>query len=245
MKTLIFLISLVEFLFILSGCGFDEPTNTEWDIDLYVQKIEGTSKLLYKYNGWGVRDTHISGYKILDSTEKFQVTVNTDLRFTDLLEIPNKKFIRGISTDFANSNSEDYQKTIPIFTPIKIENIKKQDFEITNFIYQYRGFSEKAGGLESFQFEKFKEIRDSIFFYNLDDVESENGKHLNSLKLKKTDVCVAQNKNHEVIRIVFEDLVVDKNSNKIISNVTYYLKPKNKLNSNQFSDYGIFKEIVK
>jgi len=32
---------------------------------------------------------------------------------------------------------------------------------------------------------------------------------------------------------------------EIISNITYHLTPKNKLNSKRFSDYGIFKEVVK
>lgn len=56
---------------------------------------------------------------------------------------------------------------------------------------------------------------------------------------------IVQDKNHEIIKIVFEDLVIDKNSYEIISNVTYYLTPKNKDNSNEFSNYGIFKEIIK
>lgn len=37
---------------LLNSCGFD--LSSEWDItELCVQKIEGSSKLLYKYDAWG------------------------------------------------------------------------------------------------------------------------------------------------------------------------------------------------
>jgi hypothetical protein len=44
---------------------------------------------------------------------------------------------------------------------------------------------ERSKGLERFQFEEFKETRDRLFFYNLDDIESMAGKHVDSLKFKK------------------------------------------------------------
>lgn len=241
MKISVFFIFLIEVCFILSGCGFGDLEIHE----LYAQKIEGTSKLLYKYDAWGGLDNNVSGYVILDSTEIFQLNISSDLPFTNLLETPNKTLVRGVSTDCDNSCGEDYKKANPIFTPIKQEKTKRQDFNITNIIYQYKGFAERSGGLERFQFQKFKEIRDSLLFYNLDDIESMNGKHLDSLKLKKTDVYIMQNNKNEIIKIVFNDLAVDKNFQEIISNVTFYLTPKNKLNSNAFSDYGIFKQIVK
>ncbi len=228
-------------LFVLHGC---EPPN--WDInELYRQKIEGTSKVLYKYYATGGFDAEAEGYRILDSSETFQVDEKKDLPFIYLLQTPSKTFIGGVSTDCNNSCGEDYKKATPIFIPIKQENTERQDFKITNIIYQYKGFAERDGGLERFQFEKFEERRDSLLFYNLDDVESLNGKHLDSLKLKKRDVSIMQNSNHDVIKIIFEDLVIDKNSDEVISNLTYYLTPKNKLNSREFSDYGIFKQVIK
>ena len=84
MKKLVFFIFLLGLCFTLTGCGFGD-----WDIDeLYAQKIEGTSKLLYKYDAWGGIDANASGYVILDSTEIFQVNISKDLPFTYLLEIP-------------------------------------------------------------------------------------------------------------------------------------------------------------
>jgi len=228
-------------LFVIHGC---EPP--KWDIrELYAQKIEGTSKVLYKYYATGGFDAEAEGYRILDSSETFQVDINKDLPFTYLLETPSKTFVSGVSTDCDNSCGEDYKKATPIFTPIKQENTEKQDFRITNFIYQYKGFAERGGGFESFQFEEFKETRDSLWFYNLNEFEHGNRKHVDSLKFKKSNVAISQDKSSNIIKIVIEDLIIDRPSNEIISNITYHLTPKTKLNSKGFSDYGIFKEVVK
>jgi len=116
---------------------------------------------------------------------------------------------------------------------------------ITNIIYQYKGFAERDGGFESFQFENFKETRDSLWFYNLNEFEHGNRKHVDSLKFKKSYVAISQDKNSNITMIVIEDLIIDQPSNEIISNITYHLTPKTNLNSNRFSDYGIFKEVVK
>jgi len=241
MKALIFFVFLFELAIALSGCGFGD-----WDVDeLYAQKIEGTSKLLYKYDAWGGRDAHAFGFAILDSTERFQVNLKNDLPFTDLAEPPSKTCIRGVSFECDNSCGDNYKKATPIFTPIKQENIKRQNFTITHIIYQYKGYAERSRGLETFQFETFQETRDSLLFYNLNGVASMNGKHLDSLKLKKTDVAIMQSSKHDIIKIVVADLVIGKNLDEIILNQTYSLTPKNKLSSKAFSDYGIFKQIVK
>ncbi|MDP3393033.1 hypothetical protein [Sediminibacterium sp.] len=241
MKGLISIIFLSALVLIVTGCGFGD-----WEVDeLYAQKIEGTSKLLYKYDAWGGRDSHTSGFIILDSTETFQVSINNNLPFTYLLEIPNKAFVKGVSTECANSCGDDYKNATPIFTPIKQENIKSLDFNITKLVYQYKGFAERDGGFESFQFEKFKETRDSLWFYNLNEFEHGNNKHVDSLKFKKSVIAISQDKNSNIDKIVIEDLIIDRLSNEIISNITYHLTPKTKLNSKSFSDYGIFKGVVK
>jgi len=244
MKNAIYLILLFGFFFALYSCGFGGWG--EWKVsELYNQKIEGTSKILYKYDAWGGRDSHVSDFVILDSTEKFKVKPSENLPFTYLQEIPDKIFIKGVSHICDNSCGENYYKTSPIFIPIKEENSEKQSIKIANNIYQYRGFSERSKGLERFQFEKFREIRDSLFFYNLDDVESMEGKHLDSLKFKKTDIVIKQNKEQQITQIVIEDLIIGNSSNEIILKQSYFLTPKNKLKSNVFSDYGVFKEVIK
>src|SRR5262249_29893358 len=152
------------------------------------------------------RDANAFGYIILDSTEIFRVRVQNNLPFTYLLEPPSRTVIRGISQVCDSSCGENYYKTTPVYVPIKKENTESRNFRIVNNVYQYRVFSDRTKGLESFQFQNFRETRDSLFFYNLDDVESLNGKHVDSLNFKKTEVVIAQGKNGEIVKIVIEDL---------------------------------------
>jgi outer membrane protease len=65
------------------------------------------------------------------------------------------------------------------------------------------------------------------------------------LKFKKTNVSIGQDEDHMITRIIVYDLIVDQPSYEIISSVTYKLTPRAKFKSNSFSDYGIFKEVVR
>ncbi len=241
MKYVRYFIIMYVLTFLLQSCGF-----SDWEVtELYAQKIEGTPKVLYKYDAWGGLDANASGYVILDSSETFKVKIRNDLPFMYLQEIPDKTIIKGVSHICDSSCGENYNKVTPIFVPVKKEKTESQNIKIVNNIYQYKGFSERTKLLETLQFEKFRETRDSLFFYNLDDVESVNGKHLDSLKFKKKDITIRQTKAQKIINITVEDLVVNQNSNEIILCQTYFLTPKEKLNSTLFSDYGIFKEVIK
>jgi hypothetical protein len=240
MKRFVHLAILFGLLFFLDGCGFGE-----WEVDeLYLQKIEGTSKFLYKYDAWGGRDSHNAGYVILDSSEKFEVNFKNDLPFYYLLEVPTQTSVKGVSHICDNSCGEDFKSAPPILKPIKKEETERRDIKIVNLIYQYKGFAERSGGFESFKFEDFKETRDSLWFYNLDEFEHGNRDHVDTLKFRKTDVAIAQDKNFNIIKIVIEDLIVDQPINEIKSNITYHLTPKTKLSSKSFSDHGIFKQVV-
>lgn len=224
--------ALLFFPFLYS-CGYGE-----WEITLYAQKIEGTSKILYKYDAWGGRDSHKAGYAILDSTEKFEVNQINKLPISYLEAIPNGNYLLGV--DFEKPKKIKRQ----LFTPIKNSNTSEQDIEIKTKMYQYSGFMSRNGGYYEYEFESFKETRDSLFFYNLEDVKSLKPKQLGNLKFKKRNVVIMQYANKEVIAIRIEDLILS-NNNELISNITYSLIPKKKLNSNQFTAYGVFKEIAK
>jgi hypothetical protein len=240
MKRFLHLATLFGLLFFLYGCGFGD-----WEVDeLYVQKIEGTSKVLYKYDAWGGRDSHNAGYVILDSTEKFEVNFKNDLPFYYLQEPPTHTSIKGVSHICSNSCGEEYKLATPVFIPIKCDKSERHGIKIVNFVYQYKGFAQRSGGFESFKFEAFTETRDSLWFYEVDEFEHGNRKHLDTLKFRKTDVAITQDKNFDVSKIIIEDLIVDQTSNEIRSNITYRLTPKAKLNSKSFSDYGIFKQVV-
>lgn len=241
MKRLKIYLNIILSILFFQGCSWGIG---KWNIsELYALKIEGSSKIIYKYDAWGGRDTIVSGYIVLDSTETFKVDINEKLPFYFLSDIPNKITIAGVSHKCANSCGDNYYKSTPIYEPIDFEVSEKENIKIKHSVYQSRGFSERGGGLERFHFESYKEKRDSIFFYNLNDVESLNGKHLDSLKLKKKMVFIQENENSEIIKLVFEDLVTNTENNEIISNKTYYLTPKNKTSVESFSDYGIFKPV--
>lgn len=230
MKNIKYLLLSFPFLY---SCGYGE-----WETTLYAQKIEGTSKILYKYDAWGGRDAHEAGYAILDSTEKFEVNQINKLPISYLEAIPNGNYLLGV--DFEKPKKIKRQ----LFTPIKNSNTSEQDIEIKTKIYQHSGFMSRNGGYYEYEFESFKETRDSLFFYNLEDVKRSKSKHLESLKFKKRNAVIMQYANKEVIAIRIEDLILS-NNDELISNITYSLIPKKKLNSNQFTDYGVFKEIAK
>ena len=232
------LILLSAFTFLFCSCGIGD-----WDTTLYCQKIEGTSKILYKYDAWGGRDSHAFGYILLDSTEKFEVDISKNLPFSYLENTPSKTHIQGVDCEEPDYEKID-KKVNEIFTPLNNISETEEEIEIKTKIYQYEGFSKRSGGLGTFEFESFKETRDSIIFYNLNDIKSMEPEHLDSLKLKKKNIVIRQNKNFEIISIDIEDLILSKKTNEIISNKTYFLTPKRKMKSNLFTDYGVFKQRI-
>lgn len=163
MKNIKFLILFFCLIFLFFGCG-----SGEWSTTLYVQKIEGTSKVLYKYDAWGGRDTHLFDYVLLDSTETFKVHKRKDLPFYYLKEIPNKNYIYGVDFEKRNLDAPDTKEEDRIFTPIENLNIKQHNINIEVDVYQYSGFMSRSSGYGKYTFESFKETRDSLFFYNLE-----------------------------------------------------------------------------
>ncbi len=229
--------------FSLVSCGFEKLG--DWDIsELYAQKIEGTNKVLYKYDAWGGRDSHVSGFLILDSIKEFEIDLKNTLPFYNLSSIPNKSKIEGVKHECFNSCSEEYYKTEPIFSPMKIENSKSEGLNIETKIYQYRGLSEKDKGLRGdFIFEEFVETKDSIYFFNLQEEKYVDNKHLNELKLKKGEVYLSENEAGEITKIVINQTTLNPLNNEIIEALTYFLMPNNKIKTSDFSDRGIFKEV--
>ena len=216
----------------------------EWDVtELYGQKIEGTSKILYKYDAWGGRDSNANGFIVLDSTSKFKVDLQNDLPFYCISEIPNKKNIEGVTHECYNSCDEQYYKTQPIFAVQKTNKSESNGINILTRIFQYRGFSEKERGLERYVFEKFVETKDSLFFYNLNDIESVDGIHLEELKIKKGEIYLQQNEKKEIKKIIAKEVKLNLKSKAIERLRIVYLTPKNKVINTEFSERGIFREL--
>ncbi|RKF42605.1 hypothetical protein BCY89_03805 [Sphingobacterium siyangense] len=228
---------------LLNSCGFD--LSGEWDItELYVQKIEGSSKLLYKYDAWGGRDSHVYGFIIIDSTQSFKIDLDSTLPMYNLSEIPSKNKISGIKHECKNDCGDEYYKTKPNYLPLRIDKSKSEGIAIENIVFQYRGLSEKDRGLRGdFVFEKFIETKDSIYFFNLNDIKSVYKKHLDELKLKKGEVYLSENEAGKITRIVINQTTLNPLNNEIIQTVAYFLSPESKIESSDFSDRGIFREV--
>jgi hypothetical protein len=221
------------------GCG----TIGDWRIEeLSVQKIEGSSKVLYYFSAWGGLDSNPHGFVVLDSTEEFSVDVNKILPIDYLSDIPSSINIEGVSHECYNSCGENYHKSTPIFIPMKLDKSENDDITIINRIYQYRGFAERETGLQRYEFEKFKETNDSLFFYNLNDIISLNGTHLDTLKVKKGEVFLRQDENKQLIKITINSIKKNQNTDEIEYAITYDLTPKTKTMISEFSTHGIFRE---
>ena len=231
----------ITHFFIVFICLISLGCKSEWDVLLYQQKIEGSPNILYKYDAWGGRDSEISGFVIKDSIEKFDVNVNELLPIGYLVTIPDRKSILFVK-DTSPEDVMDGEN--PRFIPIETINIENKGIFITTYTYQYKAFAKRGQGYNEYHFENFKETRDSLYFYNLDDVVSMEKSHLDILRFKKPNIFISRKKNSEEIsEIRIEDLkLTDKH--EIISKITYDLTPKKHVSINEFSDYGIFKEVI-
>lgn len=225
-------------LIICSGCL---PGMGEWNITLYEQKIEGTSKAIYQYDAWGGRDSHESGYAVLDTNEVFTIAKIKKIRMYQLAEIPTKNGIHIV--DLESVTYEEEKKLKAIFTPVKTTEFISEGIAIKSTHYQGKGFKEKSYGFYRYEFERFEETRDSLFFYNLEDIMSMKKSQMDSLRIKKGNVIIHQTQDNTLTKLVIEHLVLSTDGkSSIVSNKRYRLTPKTKTKSDQFSDYGIFKE---
>lgn len=101
-----------------------------WDVYLCAQKIEGSSKVIYKYDAWGGRDSQKFGYAILDSSEVFDVNKVDELSISYFTEIPNNNSIFAIEIAPPNSDKNAYYK------PIETYEINKEGININIRKYQ-------------------------------------------------------------------------------------------------------------
>jgi len=239
MKIKILKLLLLAPLLFTSGCGIGEWTLSE----LYVQKIEGTSKVLYKYDAWGGRDSNANGFIILDASATFKVDLRNELPFYRLSGIPNASKIEGVTHDCYGSCGAQYYKSQPIFKTMKTDRSVHGGISVTTRIFQYRGFSEKERGLERYAFERFKETRDSLFFYNLDDVESMDGRHLDELKIRKGEIYLQQDASGQLTKIIAHEVRLSASTNAIEHSRTVFLTPKNKMMAAELSERGLFRAV--
>lgn len=204
----------------------------------FCSKIENSSKVIYKYDAWGGRDSYKFGYAILDSTDVFDINNIESIPFQYFESIPTKQNISGVIPE----ELDDQITPNKIFIPLKIKDSEEKGIKIRAKIFQNEGFLLRNQGYKQYQFETFKESRDSIFFYNLNDIKSLEPEHLDILKFKKTNIFIRTKASNIVSTILIEDLKLSQ-KNEIISNIRYDLTPKNKTKISSFSNIGIFKQV--
>ncbi len=222
----------------LSGYG-------EWDITLYEQKIEGTSKAIYKCDAWGGRDSHKTGYTILDTTETFDVIGVKSFHLDYLLEIPTKDFIEIANVD--DLPYAEMKKMVEVYTPVRLKEREISGIKMKTKFFQEKGYRSVNYRMLQYEFSNFQESKDSIVFYDLRDVKSMvKLKPIDSIKVKKGHVIIHQKENKEIFLIVIKSLEFSgTEKDSLISKFRLDLTPKNKISSSLFSDYGVFKQKIK
>ncbi|WP_282019209.1 hypothetical protein [Salegentibacter mishustinae] len=234
------------------GCGDDK-----WDVSLYQQKIEGSSKVLYEYDAWGGRDSHSFGIVLMDSTKEFKVNASQPLPISFFTDIPNKSLIKGIELEKPSNNDSI---TLEPFTreKTKIDNIA---VAIDSY-EEYTGYSDAGCILNKYSFETFRETKDSIFFNGIEKIFGNNLQNRTTARFKKGNIKLIADKNGKLFRLEIKDLfkgIADKHKYKkgtaeiiertfdspVICIRNYYLFPKSDTYVSEFSDFGIFKPVIK
>ena len=189
----------------LYGCL---PGMGEWDITLYEQKIEGTSKAIYKYDAWGGRDSHKAGYAILDTTEIFNIQGLKNISLDYLIEIPTKNLVEAVRIDdFPYKEMEKMNET---YIPTKFEEKEIQGINIKTKHYQEKGYRQVSSRGLSYEFSDFQETKDSIYFYDLNYVRyTFKSRHKDSMKIKKGQHTDKQIIDAEIKKLIFSELVND------------------------------------
>ena len=214
----------------------------EWDITLYEQKIEGTSKAIYKYDAWGGRDSHVAGFTVRDTAQKFTISGINKLQVSQLTGIPNKNLIQAFET--VRVPFEERKNLVEVLVPIKTEKTEIEGLNLLTKYYQDKGFRKIKRKHFRYQFSDFKETRDSIIFYDLNDIISmDKSPHRDSVKVKKGHVILRTRENKGIVSIEAQNLILSTNGqDSLISNIRYDLTPKNRIELSEFTDYGVFKE---
>src|SRR5690606_12122077 len=110
----------------------------------------------------------------------------------------------------------------------------EKDINLTTRIYQYKGYSESSSG-GRFQFDKFTETKDSLYFYNLNDIESMEEYHLDELKIKKGEIYLYLNKKNEIDKIIANSVELNPQTKSIVKISNFTLIPKYNLRNEDLS----------
>ena len=174
----------------MSGClGYP----TDWDIELWEQKIENSDFSVYKFDAWGGRDSHVFGLKIIESSKGFtQDDVMKEDEFSFFKSIPNienLKVIKTIRQTGKNSNK-----------PIEKKSYKIRGITVNRETYEYNGAVTGICTLKSYHFKSFEETRDSLIFYH-NKSQFVNGKNYDRISIPKGNVYLMTSKDNQVLAL--------------------------------------------
>ena len=176
----------------------------------------------------------ISGIKILKSENGFsQGDVISGEKLSYLIEIPNNKNIKGVYR-LDNPSLKDKKEISPKMIKINIKG--------------YRDFKGKykRNPHGHYEFESFKETRDSLIFYSNNSVFV-NGIDFERISVPKGNVYLMSSKdNTKVTRITAETVIFmreEKTGETKFYTEWKVFDPINEINLNEFSDYGIYKPV--
>ncbi|MEM8897783.1 MAG: hypothetical protein AAGC85_06745, partial [Bacteroidota bacterium] len=224
-------IALFAFVLLAQSCT---GLSSEWDIELWEQKIEGSELSIYQFDAWGGRDSNISGLKIGESERGFtQSDVYVKEDFSYLKSIPNKdtlEVFKIVKPKTKNSNKPTSQKTY-----------QKKGLTIRQESYEYDRSVTGICTLKAYDFQSFEETRDSLIFYK-NDSQFVEGKGFDRIAIPKGNVYLMTTRDNKfVARVVYSDLKLfggGKETRGIkICNMTKYFDPIEELSISKFSDY--------
>jgi hypothetical protein len=236
---------------LLSSCG-----GGDWNTDLYVQRIPNSSKVIYDYDAWGGRDSHQFGIAIMDSTEGFEINKVRNLPISYFTEVPNNSRIHAISLQKADGENISLNPIVSKDTRVSDIDLKIDSYE------EYSGYSDAGCIVNEYQFQEFKETEDSLYLFGLKKIFGVNLEGKESVGFPKGNIKLIADSNGKLMRLEIKELfkgkankhkykkgtaeVIEKTENSpVVCLRSFYFKPLKSIYSNDFTDYGIFKPLIK
>lgn len=214
---------------------------------LFTQKIEGSDLLLVDYNVWYGRDGNTTGKTILKTTKDFDFREIDEIPFSYIENITNKN-INGVA--FVRPETRDLKEKIRNKS-MTIENID------VNTTFYNRYSSSGPCMLNKYKFNSFIETKDSLIFLGLDKIFGNAKTDSAKIGFKKGNIKIVSDSIGKLYRLEIEEMILVKKGNPLtdISDFSnnenlataclriYYMEPDSIIYENEFSEYGIFKEI--
>ncbi len=238
MKLTSYILGLI--LFMSCGHGYEVS-------ELYVQKIKNSGKSIYEYGAWStLNDGAKYGKTILDTNESIGIRDAEQMSFDFFLECPTR------DTLFLLKLKEGSAR-IPKYISTEISSFKGFVIKTDYYLYEL-GTSSSL----TYKFSEFRETDDSLIFlgvekcyFNLATSKNKIGFLKGNVKLVESDSIKGVLERIEIPAFLLKNfngstidkLTVIRNDSLNINGLVYFqFEPKTPINSNEFSDFGIYKK---